>query len=292
MEDYIISAAGADAKVRVYAAYTKNLVEEARKIHNTSPVATAALGRLLTAGCMMGSMMKGESDLLTLSIKCTGPIGGLTVTASSNGNVKGYVYDPDVMLPPSSRGKLDVGGAVGSGILSVIRDMGLKEPYIGQTDLISGEIAEDLTYYFSVSEQTSSSVALGVLMSKDNTVAQAGGFILQLMPGADDELINRLEENIAGITSVTDLLSFGLTPEDIIEKLLKGYDVDFFERREASYVCDCTRQRVERALISVGRDELLEMIKEGEPIEAGCQFCGKHYKFTVKDLKELLLKSE
>ena len=201
--DYIVRATAADSQFRVFAATTCNMVERARQIHNTSPVATAALGRLLTAGSMMGCMMKGDRDVLTLNIRGDGPIGGLTVTADSKGDVKGYAFNPGVMLPPNAKGKLDVGGALGVGVLSVIRDVGLKEPYVGQTILVTGEIAEDRTYYYATSEQTPSSVALGVLMNTDNTVRQAGGFILQLMPGASDEIISKLERTLGEITSIT-----------------------------------------------------------------------------------------
>lgn len=213
MTDYIIRATAAEGQIRAFAATTRDLVEYARSAHNTSPVATAALGRLLTAGAMMGIMMKGEKDLLTLKIEGDGPIGGLTVTADSRGNVKGYAFHPEVMLPPNAKGKLDVGGALGIGVLSVIKDIGLKDPYVGQTILVTSEIAEDLTYYFATSEQTPSSVALGVLMERDNTVKQAGGFILQMMPGASEEVISALEKRLGEITSITALLDAGNTPE-------------------------------------------------------------------------------
>ena len=212
MTDYIIRATAAEGQIRAFAATTRDLVEYARSAHNTSPVATAALGRLLTAGAMMGIMMKGEKDLLTLKIEGDGPIGGLTVTADSRGNVKGYAFHPEVMLPPNAKGKLDVGGALGIGVLSVIKDIGLKDPYVGQTILVTSEIAEDLTYYFATSEQTPSSVALGVLMERDNTVKQAGGFILQMMPGASEEVISALEKRLGEITSITALLDAGNTP--------------------------------------------------------------------------------
>ena len=214
MKDYIVRATAAEGQVRAFAATTKELVETAREHHNTSPVATAALGRLLTAGAMMGSMMKNETDMLTLQVRGDGPLGGITVTADSKGDVKGYVNNPDVMLPPKN-GKLDVGGAVGIGLLQVIKDMGLKEPYSGQTILVSSEIAEDLTYYFANSEQVPSSVGLGVLMEKDNTVKQAGGFIIQLMPFTSDEVIDRLEAKLSNVKSVTALLDAGMTPEQI-----------------------------------------------------------------------------
>ncbi|MEG0689579.1 MAG: Hsp33 family molecular chaperone HslO, partial [Hungatella sp.] len=206
MNDYIIRATAANGEIRAFAATTRELVETARAAHNTSPVATAALGRLLSAGAMMGVMMKGQDDLLTLKIQGDGPMEGLTVTADSMGHVKGYVMNPMVMLPPNTQGKLDVGGALGVGVLSVIQDIGLKEPYVGQTILVTGEIAEDLTYYYATSEQTPTSVALGVLMNPDNTVCQAGGFILQLMPDASEEIIQKLETQLAKISSITSLL--------------------------------------------------------------------------------------
>lgn len=221
MRDYIVRATGAQAQIRAFACTTRNLVEAARQAHDTSPVATAALGRLLSAGAMMGCMMKGEEDLLTLQIKGDGPLKNVVVTADSKGNVKGYVTVPDVILPANAAGKLDVAGAVGQGSLSVIRDMGLKEPYVGQTMLQTGEIAEDLTYYFATSEQVPSSVGLGVLMERNNTVRQAGGFILQLMPFAEDATVSRLEQNLSGISAVTSLLDEGKTPEQMLETLLE-----------------------------------------------------------------------
>ena len=229
MKDYIVRGTAADEQVRFFAAYTKDVVEEARQRHNTSPVATAALGRLLTAGAMMGSMCKNEQDMITLQIKCSGPIGGLTVTADSKADVKGYVVHPDVMLPPSKEGKLDVGKALDLGVLTVIKDIGMKEPYSGQTHLVSGEIAEDLTYYFAASEQIPTSVALGVLMNKDNTVRHAGGFIIQMMPYASEEVISSLEKKIADFQSVTSHLDEGKTPEDMMNELLGEFGVKFYE---------------------------------------------------------------
>ena len=289
--DYIVRATAADSQIRAFAATTKETVELARQYHNTSPVATAALGRLLTAGAMMGAMMKGEKDLLTLQVKGNGPLGGITVTADSAANVKGYVNNPEVLIHANEKGKLDVGGAVGAGILNVIRDMGLKEPYVGQCELKTGEIGDDLTYYFATSEQVPTSVGLGVLMEKDNTVKQAGGFIIQLMPFTSDEVIDRLEAKLSNVKSVTALLDAGMTPEQILEELLGEFGVEINEKIPTGYQCDCSRERLEKALISLGKKELEDMIHDGETIEVGCQFCNKKYPVTVEELKSLLARS-
>ncbi len=286
--DYMIRATAADSQIRAFAATTKETVELARQYHNTSPAATAALGRLLTAGAMMGAMMKGEKDLLTLQVKGDGPIGGLTVTADSAGGVKGYAVNPKVLLPANLAGKLDVGKAVGKGTLRVIKDLGLKEPYTGQCELQTGEIAEDLTYYFAVSEQVPSSVGLGVLMNRENTVRQAGGFILQLMPFTSEETISKLEEKLSGLSSVTSLLDQGMTPEDMLQELLGELGLEITDRIPVEYRCGCSRERIEKALVSIGKKELKEMIAEGKTIEVNCQFCGKSYSVTVEELKELL----
>lgn len=291
MSDYIVRATAANNQIRAFACTTKELVEEARKAHNTSPVATAALGRLLTAGSMMGCMMKGEKDLLTLQIKCNGPIGGLTVTSDAQANVKGYVNHPEVMLPPNQQGKLDVGKALDLGILNVIKDMGLKEPYVGQTHLVSGEIAEDLTYYFATSEQVPSSVALGVLMNKDNTVRCAGGFIIQLLPFAEEEVITKLEKKIGEITSITSLLDQDMTPEMILEHVLGEFGLEIMDTVPTKFSCNCDKERVEKALISIGKKELQEMIDEDKSIEVNCHFCNTNYTFEVEELKDLLKKS-
>ena len=288
MNDYIIRATAANDQIRAFAAVTTEMVETAREHHNTSPVATAALGRLLTAGAMMGSMMKGEKDVLTLQIKAGGPLQGITVTADSQGNVKGYVGNPDVCIPANSKGKLDVAGAVGPGFLTVIKDMGLKEPYSGQVMLQTCEIAEDLTYYFATSEQVPSAVGLGVLMNKNNTARQAGGFIVQLMPFAEEDVISKLEQNVQKINSVTNLLEEGHTPESLLEKVLEGFDVQINEKMDTRFCCNCSKERVAKALISIGRKELNEMIQEGKPIEMNCHFCNTNYKFTVEELKEIL----
>lgn len=277
--------------MRAFAATTKNLVEAARVHHNTSPVATAALGRTLTAGAIMGSMMKNDTDMLTLQIRGDGPIEGITVTADSHANVKGYVGNPDVMLPPKN-GKLDVGGAVGIGLLQVIKDMGLKEPYVGQTILVSSEIAEDLTYYFASSEQVPSSVGLGVLMNKDNTVRCAGGFIIQLMPFATEETISQLEENLKDMTSVTDFLDKGYTPEQMLEKLIGHLDLEITDTIPTQFYCNCSKERVEQAVASIGKKDIQEMIDEGKDIEVKCHFCNTAYNYTVEDLKNILKRSK
>lgn len=291
MADYIVRATAAEGQIRAFAATTKEMAETARKAHDCSPVATAALGRLLTAGAMMGVMMKGDKDVLTLQIKGEGPIGGLTVTADSHGNVKGYAEDPQVMLPANLAGKLDVGGAVGPGILYVIKDLGMKEPYVGQTELQSGEIAEDLTYYFAASEQVPSSVGLGVLMEKNNTVKQAGGFIIQLMPFTDEKVIEALEAKIAQVRPVTAMLDDGMTPEQILEELLGELGLEINETLPAQFHCGCSKERVSKALVSVGAKELQSMIDDGKEIEVNCHFCNTNYSFSVDELKELLKKS-
>lgn len=290
MKDYLVRATAADAQIRAFAATTRQMVETARQKHDTSPVVTAALGRLLTAGSMMGSMLKGEEDLLTLQVTGDGPMGGMTVTADSKGHVKGYANEPQVILPANSQGKLDVGGAVGSGTLRVIQDSGLKDPYVGQTVLQTGEIAEDLTYYFATSEQVPSSVGLGVLMERDNTVRQAGGFIVQLMPFAEEETISRLEQNLGKIRSVTSMLDEGLTPEELLGLVLEGMDIQFRDTCEVEFSCSCSKERVEKALISIGREEIDKMIADGEPIEVKCHFCNKGYQFSVQELEEIVEK--
>ena len=290
-KDYIVRATAADGQIRAFAATTRDTVETARKAHNTSPVATAALGRLLTAGAMMGVMMKGEKDLLTLRIHAGGPLNGITVTADSKGRVKGYVGNPNVILPANSKGKLDVAKAVGVGFMDVIKDMGLKEPYLGQCALQTSEIAEDLTYYFATSEQVPSSVGLGVLMNRDNTVKQAGGFILQLMPFCDEEIISKLEKRLAEVTSVTAMLDEGCTPEMILDRLLGDMDLVINDTVPTEFYCNCSKERVSRALISVGRKDLNEMIQDGKPVELNCHFCNTNYVFTVEEMKELLRSS-
>ena len=291
MTDYIVRATAADSQIRAFAATTREMTEYARKVHEESPVACAALGRLMTAGAMMGAMMKGDKDLLTLQIRADGPLRGMTVTADAKGNVKGFAGNPQVMLPPNALGKLDVGGAVGHGILNVIKDMGMKEPYVGQVGLQTGEIAEDLTYYFATSEQVASSVGLGVLMNHDNTVRQAGGFIIQLMPGASEAVISALEKKIGEIHSITTLLDVGNTPETIMQYILGDLGLEINEKLPAKFTCNCNKSRIERALISVGKKDIQEMIDDGKPIEVNCHFCNKNYSFDVDELKDILEKA-
>ena len=287
MSDYIIRGMAADGQVRFFAGTTKEIVETARSIHNTSPVATAALGRLLTAGALMGAACKNDSDLLTLQIQCSGPIGGLTVTADAHCNVKGYVNNPEVILHANDKGKLDVAKALDMGVLSVIKDIGLKEPYIGQTQLVSGEIAEDLTYYFATSEQIPSAVGLGVLMNKDNTVRQAGGFIIQLLPFTDEKIIEQLEKKITEMKSVTEMLEEGMTPEMLLEEILGDFGLEITDTLPAQFSCNCSKERITKALISIGKKDLQEMIDDGEPIEVNCHFCNTNYTFSIDELKEI-----
>ncbi len=291
MNDYIIRGMAANNQIRVFATTTKNTVEEARQRHQTSPVATAALGRLMTAAVMMGNMLKDEQDLLTLQIKGSGPLGGIMVTTNSKAEVKGYVHNPDVELPLNAEGKLDVSGAIGLGILNIIKDMGLKKPYVGQTHLVSGEIAEDLTYYFASSEQIPSVVALGVLIDKDLSVKQAGGFIIQLLPDADENLIDILEKNLINMPSVTALLEENKSPEELLKQVLGDLDFIIHEKTNARFYCNCNTNKVEKALISVGKKDILEMIEDGEPVELACHFCNTKYTFSVEELSEIYQKA-
>ena len=288
MSDYMVRATAADAMVRLFVCSSKDLVEKARQIHNTTPVVTAALGRLLTAGSMMGSMLKGERDLLTIQIKSGGPIGGLTVTATPDGKVKGYPVNADVDIPLKDNGKLDVGNAMGLGVMNVIKDMGLKEPYVGQTVLQTGEIGDDLTYYFATSEQTPTSVGVGVLVDRDYSVKQAGGFIVQLMPFATEEVVSKLEENLGKIQSVTALFEKGLSVEEIVAGIFDGMEYDVNESRPIEYHCNCSKERVTKAIISIGKKDIKEMIDDNKPIEVNCHFCNTNYVFSVDELKQLV----
>lgn len=294
--DYIVRATAAHNSIRVFMASTAELVENARAIHKTSDVATAALGRLLTAGVLMGSMQKNSEDVLTLQVKCGGPIGGITVTSGfflEDGGresvyVKGYVNNPDVVLPLNDKGKLDVGGALGPGFLNVIKDMGMKEPFSGQTILVSGEIAEDLTYYFANSEQIPSSVALGVLLNSDGSVKHAGGFIVQLLPFAEDSIAERLEERLGTLPPLTKLLDEGKTPEQILDIIFEDFGLEITDRIKTSFHCNCSRERVQKAIMSIGTNELREMAGEKEPTEVKCHFCNSAYIFTKEDIKEII----
>ena len=285
--DYIVRAVAADKQIRAFAITSREMVETARQHHNTSPVATAALGRLLTGGAMMGVMMKGEKDMLTLMMKGDGPINGVTVTADSKGNVKGYVGNPNVLIPANYAGKLDVGAAIGYGTLTVIKDMGLKEPYVSQVPLGTSEVAEDLTYYFASSEQVPSAVGLGVLMSKDNTVKQAGGLVVQLTTFADEEVINKLEERVNNISSVTEMLEKGMTPEDILKEVMGDMDVEFTDKIETGFVCNCGKEKIAKALAGISKKDMDEIINDGKEIEVKCDFCNTTYKFSVEELQTL-----
>ena len=287
MADYVVRGTAANEQVRAFAVTSRQMTEYARAAHNTSPVVTAALGRTMAAASMMGTMMKNETDVMTLQLMGSGPMKSVTVTADAFGNVKGFAGDPQVILPAKNK-KLDVGGAIGVGLLRVIRDMGLKEPYVGTVELQTGEVAEDLTYYFATSEQTPSSVGLGVLMTPDNTVDVAGGFIIQLMPDTDEEVIHTLEENIRALKPVTEMLKEGLTPEDILKVVLSGLDPVFTRRQPVAFVCDCSQDRVQRSLSALGEEDLQSIIDDDKPVEVRCRFCNKDYQFSLDEIKEIL----
>lgn len=292
MKDYIVRCSTNDGSVRAFCATTRNLVNEAQKMHKLYPVATAALGRLLTAASMMGAMLKSEDDLLTLQITGNGPLGRVLATSDCHSNVKGYVGNPLVDIPKNAQGKLDVGGAIGKeGFLTVIRDFGLKEPYIGKTPLVTGEIGDDLTSYFAVSEQVPSVVGLGVLVDVDLSVKAAGGFILQVMPDASEEVICKLEENIKKVTSVTKMFDDNMTPEEILKVVLDGIDFTVNETLDTNYYCNCSKERVEKVLVSVGEEELLDIIEKDKKAQLTCHFCDKVYNFDETDLKNLLKKA-
>lgn len=288
ISDYIVRATAANSQIRAFAITSKELVEHARQIHHTTPVATAALGRLLTGGAMMGSMMKGNSDLLTITMRGDGPIHGVTVTANSYAQVKGFVGNPNLTLPLNYAGKLDVGAAIGYGTMTVSKDLGLKEPYHSELPLTTSEVAEDLTYYFAKSEQVPSAVALGVLIDRDCTVKQAGGFIIQLMPFAEESVIRFLEKKVETITSVTALLEQGYTPEQLLEQVIGDLSIEIIDRIVPAYSCNCSKDRVTKALISVGKRELSSMVQEGKNIEVNCHFCNTNYIFTPAELQDLI----
>lgn len=289
MKDYIVRAMTADGFVKAMAISSTHLVERARNIHKTTPTATAALGRVLTAASMMGNLQKVENGALTLQVKGNGPLGTILATSDAVGNVRGYVHNPSITLLEKYAGKLDVGAAVGTdGMLTVIRDLQMKEPYIGSVALVSGEIADDVTAYFAQSEQTPTACALGVLVDTDQSVKVAGGYLIQLLPGAPEEVISRLEQGIAKAGAVTPMLSDGLTPEDILHRVMADFELEFLETTEVCYKCYCSRERVASTLITVGKKDLQEMIDEGKPITIECQFCDTKYQFTPDELRELL----
>ncbi len=287
MKDYMVRATAADSQIRAFAVTSRELVEHARSVHGLSPVVAAALGRLLTGGVMMGSMLKGDEDILTLQVKGSGPVHGLTVTAGSRGKVKGYADNPQAMMPPNRAHKLDVGGVIGPGVLTVMKDMGLKEPYSSTIELTTGEIGDDLAYYFAASEQVPSSVGLGVLMEKNNTVKQAGGFIIQLMPFTEEEIIGRLEQKLSSIPPVTTMLEAGSTPEQILENVLGDMGLEITERMPVEFACNCNRKRVEKVLFSLGKKELQEMIDEGKDVELNCHFCNTKYIFSPDEIRKI-----
>jgi len=288
MQDYILRATAQDGKIRAFAIRGNELVQKAKELHQSAAVATAALGRLLMGGAMMGIMMKGDKDLLTITMKGDGPLGAVVVTADSHGNVKGYVDHPDIELPLNYAGKLDVGAAIGYGQMTVVKDLGLKEPYVSQLPLGTSEVAEDLTYYFYKSEQTPGSVALGVLVDREQNVKQAGGFIVQLMPGADDETVDKLEAKLGEIKSITSMMESGMEMEDILQEVLGEFGLEILERLPVQFYCPCSKERFAKALATLSKKELQRLIDENETITTKCHFCNSEYAFTVEDLKGLL----
>ncbi|MDR0890337.1 MAG: Hsp33 family molecular chaperone HslO [Oscillospiraceae bacterium] len=291
MQDYLVRAVTSDGFLKAAAISSKNLVERARNIHACTPTATAALGRLLTAASMMGNMQKVENGALTLQVKGGGPLGTLLVVSDAVGNVRGYVQNAGISLLEKYAGKLDVGAAVGTdGMLTVIRDLQMKEPYHGSTELVSGEIADDITAYFARSEQIPTACALGVLVDVDQSVSAAGGYIIQLLPGAPEELIEKLEQGIREAGAVTPLLAQGLQPEQLLSKVMPGFELEFLEKTQVEYRCYCDRARVTATLITLGKGELQEIVDEGEPIQVECQFCDTLYKFTPAEIKRILEK--
>ncbi|MDA3845205.1 MAG: Hsp33 family molecular chaperone HslO [Vallitaleaceae bacterium] len=284
----LIRGTAGNNQIRFMASVTTGLVGEAAKRHMTSPVVSAALGRLLTAGILMATTMKNDKDILTLQIKCDGPIKNLLVIADSKGNVKGYPGVNIVDIPLKSNGKLDVSAAIGSGMLNVVKDIGLKEAYTGQTELISGEIAEDLTYYYYHSEQTPSIIALGVLVDTDYTIKHSGGIMIQLLPSAEESIVLALENNMKDVKSVTELLDAGLGLEGVIEHYLKGIDFKVMDEIEPRFYCDCTEEKVKRVMISLGKDELSSMINDEEKVSISCNFCNSTYEYNLEDLQEIV----
>ena len=287
-KDYIVRASLANDSVRAFAISSTHLVAEARERHKTLPVVTAALGRLLSAGAIMGSMMKGDKDIVTISLKGDGPAGYITVTADSHGHVKGFPGNPNVDIPRKYAGKLDVGAAVGRGLLTVSYDLGLKEPYSGQVEIQTGEVAEDLAYYFTVSEQLPSAVGLGVMVDTDSSVKHAGGFIVQLLPDAPEDVIELLEKKLANLEPVTTMMEKGMTPKDMLSYIFEGVDIEFTEKRDVKFYCDCSKEKVSRALAAMSDKELQDILNDNEDIEVKCFFCNTAYKFSINDIKDIL----
>ena len=287
-KDYIVRASLANDSVRAFAISSTHLVAEARERHKTLPVVTAALGRLLSAGAIMGSMMKGDKDIVTISLKGDGPAGYITVTADSHGHVKGFPGNPNVDVPRKYAGKLDIGAAVGRGLLTVSYDLGLKEPYSGQVEIQTGEVAEDLAYYFTVSEQLPSAVGLGVMVDTDSSVKHAGGFIVQLLPDAPEDVIELLEKKLANLEPVTAMMEKGMTPEDMLSYIFEGVDIEFTERHDVEFYCDCSKEKVKRALAAISDKDLQDIVNDGEDIEVKCYFCNTAYKFSIADIKDIL----
>jgi hsp33 protein len=287
-KDYIVRASLANDSVRAFAISSTHLVAEARERHRTLPVVTAALGRLLSAGAIMGSMMKGDQDIVTISLKGDGPAGYITVTADSHGHVKGFPGNPNVDIPRKYAGKLDVGAAVGRGLLTVSYDLGLKEPYSGQVEIQTGEVAEDLAYYFTVSEQLPSAVGLGVMVDTDSSVKHAGGFIVQLLPDAPEDVIELLEKKLANLEPVTTMMEQGMTPEEMLLHIFEGVDIEFTERHDVKFYCDCSKEKVKRALAAISDKDLQDIVNDDEDIEVKCYFCNTAYKFSIADIKDIL----
>ena len=287
-KDYIVRASLANDSVRAFAISSTHLVAEARERHRTLPVVTAALGRLLSAGAIMGSMMKGDKDIVTVSLKGDGPAGYITVTADSHGHVKGFPGNPNVDIPRKYAGKLDVGAAVGRGLLTVSYDLGLKEPYSGQVEIQTGEVAEDLAYYFTVSEQLPSAVGLGVMVDTDSSVKHAGGFIVQLLPDAPEDVIELLEKKLANLEPVTTMMEQGMTPEEMLLHIFEGVDIEFTERHDVEFYCDCSKEKVKRALAAISDKDLQDIVNDDEDIEVKCYFCNTAYKFSIADIKDIL----
>ena len=287
--DELVRAVAADGFIKIAAVKTTEMVERARLIHKCTPVISAALGRTMAATSMIGNMLKGDDESVTVRINGGGPCGSIVAVADSTGNVRAYAQNPYVNIPLKPNGKLDVGAAVGrDGTLTVIKDLGLKEPYSGQTNLITGEIAEDLTYYFAQSEQTPSSVGLGVLVDVDQTILASGGFLLQLMPNTDQKTIDQLEKNIKNFVGVTPYLSQGHSLEEMMDVLFEGFDHEVTDTMDVSWKCNCSFERGKEVLATLKREEIVNMIEEGKPVEVNCDFCQSHYRYDIEDLKEVL----